>query len=94
MTTTAHDKDFVPTGTGEPTTFGKLILGSLLAWTVLGVAVGVLYTNHIVIQEWNQSAALGWQSSNVLYNLFGGAAVWFVGIVVLGGLSWWTRGRT
>jgi cytochrome c oxidase assembly factor CtaG len=94
MTTIAHDRGVVPAGTDEQTTFGKLILGSLVAWTVLGVAIGVLYANHVIIQEWNQSAALGWQSSSVLYNVLGGAIVWFIGIVVLCGLSWRSGGKT
>jgi hypothetical protein len=103
MATIAHDRGSMSAGPGKQSAFGKAIVGGLMVWVILGLAIGVLYANHVIIQDWSQPAALraqqqvgmmAWYSSNVLYNLFGGAIVWFTGIVVLVVLSWRTRGET
>ena len=96
MATIIHDGGLIPVKTDEQTPLGKVMLGGLVVWAILGMFIAVLYANHVIITEWNQSAILptsygnvaGSYVSNVLYNYLGGTIVWFAGFAILGVLSW------
>jgi hypothetical protein len=99
MATITHGGSGMPAGTVDRYFMGRVMLGVLCTWVLLGPIVGILYEYRIVTREWYPPAAPSMVEltdiqaayfSNTLWYYFGGAVIWIFGIAILGYLSWRT----